>query len=52
MRNINVRKERFNQHMTIGSLIVEVGSAANSMEESENAAALIGEAVANVLKKY
>ncbi len=51
-RSINVRKERFNQHKTIGSLIVEVGSASNSLAESENAAELIGDAVANVLTKY
>ena len=52
MRPINVRKERFNQHMTKGSLIIEVGSASNSLSESKAAAELIGDAVAAVLKKY
>ncbi len=33
-RPIDFRKERFNQHMTPNSLIVEVGSNANSLEES------------------
>ena len=51
-RNINIRKQRFNQHMTKGSLIVEVGSASNSLHESERAARYIGKAVAEVLKKY
>lgn len=51
-RPINVRKERFNQHLTKGSLIVEVGSAANTLEESEEAAVHIANAVASVLKKY
>ena len=51
-RNINVRKQRFNQHMTKGSLIIEVGSASNSLSESERAARYIGEAVAGILKKY
>lgn len=52
MRPINVRKERFNQHQTPGSLIVEVGAASNSLCESENAARYIAEAVAAVLKNY
>ena len=51
-RNINVRKQRFNQHMTNGSLIIEVGSASNSLRESENAAHFIGKAITEVLKKY
>ena len=51
-RPINIRKERFNQHLTKGSLIVEVGSASNSLAESKAAAVHIGDAVASVLKKY
>lgn len=51
-RPINIRKERFNQHLTPGSLIVEVGSASNYLSESENVAVHIGDAVAEVLKKY
>ena len=52
MRPINVRKERFNQHKTPGSLIIEVGAASNSLSESENAAKIIAEAIAAVLRKY
>ncbi len=52
MRPINIRKERFNQHLTKGSLIIEVGSASNSLEESESAGQLMGDAIASVLKKY
>lgn len=52
MRPINIRKERFNQHLTPGSLIVEVGAASNSLSESENAARYIAQAVADVLKNY
>lgn len=52
MRPINVRKERFNQHLTLGSLIVEVGAASNSLSESENAAYYIAQAVGTVLKNY
>jgi stage II sporulation protein P len=51
MRPINVRKERFNQHMTKGSLIIEVGAASNTLSEAKAAAELIGDAIALVLKK-
>jgi stage II sporulation protein P len=34
MRPIHLRKERFNQHATTGSLILEVGTAANSLTEA------------------
>ncbi len=51
-RPINIRKERFNQHLTKGSLIIEVGSASNSLAESKAVATHIGDAVARVLKKY
>ncbi len=34
MRPINLRTERFNMHVTTGSLLVEVGSAANTLEEA------------------
>lgn len=51
-RPINIRKERFNQHLTQGSLIIEVGSASNSLEQSKSSAYHIGDAIATVLKKY
>lgn len=51
-RPINLRRERFNQHLTKGSLIVEVGTAGNTILECENAAVHIGNAVAAVLKEY
>ncbi len=34
MRPINLRKERFNMHVTSGSMLVEVGTSANSLEEA------------------
>ncbi len=34
MRDINLRKERFNGHLTRGSLIIEVGSSGNSLSEA------------------
>ena len=45
MRNLNLRAERFNQHLTKGSLIIEVGSNTNTLEEALKAA----EAFSNVL---
>ena len=47
MRNLNLRAERFNQHLTKGSLIIEVGSNTNTLEEAIKAA----EALSNVLVK-
>lgn len=51
-RPINIRKERFNQHLAKGSLILEIGAASNALAESENAAVYLGDAIASVLKKY
>lgn len=51
-RPINLRRERFNQHATKGSMIIEVGTAGNRIEECENAAVHIGNAIAAVLKRY
>ena len=51
-RPINLRRERFNQHKTKGSLIVEVGTAGNSLVECERTAVYIGKAIASVLAKY
>lgn len=42
MRPINLRSSRFNQHLTTGSLIVEVGSDGNTLEEALAAAKIFG----------
>ncbi|MBS7297686.1 MAG: stage II sporulation protein P, partial [Eubacteriales bacterium] len=34
MRGVNLRKERFNGHTTYGSMIIEVGSSGNTIEEA------------------
>ncbi len=34
MRGVNLRKERFNGHTTTGSLIIEVGSSGNTLNEA------------------
>ncbi len=34
LRNLNLRTERFNQHLTKGSLIIEVGCTGNTLDEA------------------
>lgn len=50
-RSIDLRQERFNMHMTTGSLLLEVGSNGNTLEEALNAGENIAEAIAAVLAK-
>ena len=51
MRPIDLRTERFNLHMTTGSLILEVGSNGNTLEEAKNAGKDVARAIAAVLEK-
>ena len=37
MRPIDIKQYRYNQHLTAGSLILEVGSNGNTLNESEEA---------------
>lgn len=49
MRPINLRIERFNQHMTLGSLILEVGSNGNTLEEAKEGGRDVAHAIAAAL---
>lgn len=51
MRPINLRKERFNMHATKGSMLVEVGTSANSLSEAIASVKLLGKELAGILKK-
>lgn len=51
MRYVNLRKERFNQHATTGSLIIEVGTSGNSLNEAIRGASLGAEVIADYLKE-
>lgn len=51
MRPIDLRKERFNEHLTLGSLIIEVGSNGNTMEEAIRGGERIAEVISMVLKE-
>lgn len=49
MRPINLRKDRFNMHATKGSLLVEVGTSANSLSEALAAARPLAEELSEIL---
>jgi len=49
MRPLNIRNARFNQHVTRGSMLLEVGTAGNSLTEALNAVRLFGEVLADLL---
>jgi stage II sporulation protein P len=48
-RPVALKKERYNQHLTNGSLILEVGSSGNTLEEALGAIRLYAKAAAPVL---
>ncbi len=49
MRGVNLRTERFNGHLTKGSMIIEVGSSGNTLSEAVEGAKLGAEAIADFL---
>lgn len=49
MRPINLRPERFNQHATSGSLIVEIGTSSNTLQEALYSARLFASSLCNML---
>lgn len=49
MRPINLRKQRFNEQATTGSMIVECGTSGNTIEEAEVAIRAFGEKLAEEL---
>ena len=51
MRPIVVRNSRYNQHKTTGSLLLEVGTAGNSLAEAINAARLFAAGFAETLRQ-
>lgn len=50
-RPINLRTSAFNQALTKGSLILEVGSCGNTLEEAENAITLFARCYAETIKE-
>lgn len=50
MRPLSLVASRYNQHLTKGSLLLEIGSEANTMEEAVYSAELVGKTLAELLK--
>ena len=50
-RRINLRNASFNQQLSVGSLLLECGSCANTYEEAERAAEIFATELARVIKK-
>lgn len=50
MRPINLRKERFNQQVSNGAVIIEVGSNGNTLEEAKTGAKYMARTICAVLK--
>lgn len=48
-RPVSVVSERYNQHLTTGSLIIEVGTCGNTLQEAASAIQLFGESTAPML---
>lgn len=48
-RPILFTPRRYNQHLTTGSLLIECGTEANTLEQAKYSATLLGEALANTL---
>ncbi len=51
-RAINLRTERFNQHATPASLLIEVGSSGNTLEEALAGVELLGDSLVKLLSQY
>ena len=49
-RSLNLRTERFNQHETPGSILVEVGCTGNTLTQAKRSAVLLGEALASMIE--
>ena len=49
-RDLNLRTERFNQHVTAGSMLVEVGSSGNTLRQAIAAARDLGEGLAALIE--
>ena len=51
MRPIDLRAARFNQHVTTGSMLLEVGTSGNSLDEALYSAGLFADALGDMLLK-
>lgn len=49
-RDLDLRTERFNQHETPGSLLVEVGASGNTLAEALRSARILGNALVTLIR--
>lgn len=49
MRYTNIRKERFNQHTSVGAMLIEVGADGDTADAAKNSTKYIVEALINVV---
>ncbi len=49
-RSIDLRRQRFNQDLLAGAMIVEIGAAGNTLEEAKNAVSVLAEAIVQLSK--
>lgn len=49
MRPLNLRRERFNMHLTTGSMLFEIGTNGNTLEEALTAARYLGDGIADII---
>ncbi len=51
LRPLNLRKERFNMHLTTGSLLFEVGTNGNTLDEALASARFLAEGLSDIINK-
>ena len=51
-RKINIRNERFNQHLLEKAILVEIGSHGNTLEEALKSAELFADVLSKVIKNH
>ena len=49
MRPIDLVRERYNQHLSPGMMLIEIGSSGNTLPEAIRAAELLGDAMGSAL---
>ena len=50
MRPIDLVRERYNQHLSPGMMLIEIGSSGNTLPEAVRAAELLGDAMGEALR--
>ncbi len=51
-RPLNIRKERFNMHLTKGSLLFEVGTNGNTLDEALATAGVLGDGIGDFINSH